>query len=290
MEKVKIAVIGGSGLYDLEGIVNVEEVEVSTPYGRPSDSIICGELDGVRVAFLPRHGRGHRILPSEVNSRANIYALKSIGVERIISVSACGSLKEENHPTDIVVPDQIFDNTKQRGRSTFFGEGVVAHVPLAEPFCGELSEILYKTVKETGARAHKGGTFVVIEGPRFSTKAESLFYRSMGAAVVGMTAMPEAFLAREAEICYATMAHVTDYDVWKEGEEVNTEKVMANFNKNIAKAKQILKNIIPRLAFERSCLCAEALRGAVMTDKKHISPAMRKKLGVIMDKYMPEEK
>lgn len=290
MKKVKIAVIGGSGLYDLEGLKNVEEVVVSTPYGKPSDSIICGELEGVGVAFLPRHGRGHRILPSEVNSRANIYALKSIGVERIISVSACGSLKEENHPTDIVVPSQIFDNTKQRGRSTFFGEGVVAHVPLAEPFCGELSDILYKTVEETGARAHKGGTFVTIEGPRFSTKAESMFYRSLGADIVGMTAMPEAFLAREAEICYATMAHVTDYDVWKEGEEVNTEKVISNFNKNIAKAKQILKNIIPRLSSERSCLCRDALRGAVMTDKKYINPAMRKKLGVIMDKYMPVDK
>ncbi|MCD6311097.1 MAG: S-methyl-5'-thioadenosine phosphorylase [Elusimicrobia bacterium] len=289
MKKVKIAVIGGSGLYDLEGLENVEEIVVSTPYGKTSDSIICGELDGVSVAFLPRHGRGHVILPSEVNSRANIYALKSIGVERIISVSACGSLKEENHPMDIVVPDQIYDNTKQRGRSTFFGDGVVAHVPIAEPFCGELSDILYKTVEETGARVHKGGTFVVIEGPRFSTKAESKFYRSLGADIVGMTAMPEAFLAREAEICYATMAHVTDYDVWKEGEEVDTQKVISNFNKNIATAKSVLKNIIPRLAGERSCLCGEALKGAVMTEEKLITPAMRKKIGVILDKYMPEK-
>ncbi|MBU3956460.1 S-methyl-5'-thioadenosine phosphorylase [bacterium] len=289
MKDIKIAVIGGSGLYDLDGLENVEEVVVSTPYGKPSDSIICGELDGARVAFLPRHGRGHVILPSEVNSRANIYALKSIGVERIISVSACGSLKEENEPRDIVVPEQIYDNTKQRGRSTFFGDGVVAHVPFAEPFCGELSDILYKTVKDIGARVHKGGTFVVIEGPRFSTKAESKFYRSLGADIVGMTAMPEAFLAREAEICYATMAHVTDYDVWKEGEEVNTQKVISNFNKNIAKAKSILKNIIPRLAGERSCACGEALRGAVMTDDKFITAAMRKKLGVIVDKYMTEK-
>ncbi|PIU18115.1 MAG: S-methyl-5'-thioadenosine phosphorylase [Elusimicrobia bacterium CG08_land_8_20_14_0_20_44_26] len=285
MKDVKTAVLGGSGLYDIEGLEDIEEIDIATPYGKPSDNIICGSLSGVRIAFLPRHGRGHRILPTEVNSRANIYALKSIGVERIISVSACGSLAEEYAPTDIVIPDQIFDNTKQRGRNTFFGNGIVAHVAFAKPFCGELSKILFEAVKETGAKVHSGGMFVNIEGPRFSTKAESKFYRFMGGNIVGMTAMPEAFLAREAEICYATMAHVTDYDVWKEGEEVSTEKVIANFNKNIALAKDAIRKIIPKLG-ERTCECSSALANAIMTAPEFITDSHRKKLGVIAEKYL----
>ncbi len=287
MEKVKIAVIGGSGLYEMDALENREEVEVSTPFGKPSDSIICGDLEGVRIAFLPRHGRGHRILPSEVNSRANIYALKMLGVERIISVSACGSLKEEYRPCDILIPDQIFDNTKSRGRNTFFGNGVVAHIQFAEPFCPELSQILFDAVKKTGTTVHKGGTFVVIEGPRFSTKAESNFYRLLSADVVGMTAMPEAILAREAEICYATMAHITDYDVWKENEEVSVERVIANLNRNTSVAREAIRNVVKNLG-ERKCSCGEALKNAIMTRPDLIPEETKKKLSAIAGKYINE--
>lgn len=285
MKKIKLAVIGGSGIYELDGIKNVEEVNISTPFGKPSDAIICGELDGGTIAFLPRHGRGHRILPAEVNSRANIYALKTIGVERIISVSACGSLKEKYKPTDIVIPDQIFDNTKSRGRNTFFGAGIVAHVQFASPYCSELSGILYESVCETGATVHKGGTFAIIEGPRFSTKAESKFYRFIDADIIGMTATPEAALAREAEICYATMAHVTDYDVWKESEEVSVEKVVANLNKNTSTAKQAIKHAFSKIG-ERKCSCGSALENAIMTEPGLISEAGKKKLSVIIGKYI----
>jgi len=285
VEKIQLAVIGGSGLYEMEGLQNVEEVEISTPFGKPSDSIICGELDGRMIAFLPRHGRGHRILPSEVNSRANIYALKTLGVERIISVSACGSLKEKYKPTDIVIPDQIFDNTRVRGRSTFFGAGVVAHIQFANPYCSELSGVLYESVKAAGAAVHKGGTFAIIEGPRFSTKAESKFYRSIDADIVGMTAMPEAVLAREAEICYATMAHVTDYDVWRESEEVSVEKVVANLNRNTTVAKQAIKTALSKIG-ERKCSCGSALENAIMTEPGMIPEANKKKLSAIIGKYI----
>ena len=285
MKKIQLAVIGGSGLYDMEGLLNVEEVDISTPFGKPSDSIICGELNGRMIAFLPRHGRGHRILPAEVNSRANIYALKTLGVERIISVSACGSLKEKYKPTDIVIPDQIFDNTKSRGRNTFFGSGVVAHIQFARPYCSELSGVLYESVKATGAAVHSGGAFAIIEGPRFSTKAESKFYRFIDADIIGMTAMPEAALAREAEICYATMAHVTDYDVWRESEEVSVERVVANLNRNTSVAKQAIKNALSKIG-ERKCSCGSALENAIMTEPGLIQETNKKKLSVIIGKYI----
>ncbi|MCD6413185.1 MAG: S-methyl-5'-thioadenosine phosphorylase [Elusimicrobia bacterium] len=285
MEQVKIAVIGGSGLYEMDGLEKKEEVEISTPFGKPSDSVICGELEGVRIAFLPRHGRGHRILPAEVNSRANIYALKTLGVERIISVSACGSLKEEYRPCDILIPDQIFDNTKLRGRNTFFGNGIAAHIQFADPFCPELSRLLFDAVSKTGTTVHRGGTFVVIEGPRFSTRAESNFYRSISADVVGMTAMPEAVLAREAEICYATMAHITDYDIWKENEEVSVERVVANLNRNTSVAKDAIRNVVKNLG-ERKCSCGTALKNAIMTSPDLVPDEVKKKLSAIAGKYI----
>ena len=213
MAEARIAVIGGSGVYQMEALRNVEEVKIATPFGDPSDSIMIGTLAGVRIAFLPRHGRGHRIMPTEVNSRANIWALKSLGVERIISISACGSMKEQYAPRDVVIPDQIYDHTKARRPYTFFGQGLVVHISFDEPYCPELSQLVYQAVHKTGARVHKGGTFLTIEGPRFSSKGESRIYRQWGVDIIGMTAVPEAQLAREAEICYCTMAHVTDYDV-----------------------------------------------------------------------------
>jgi len=284
VRKVKIAVIGGSGLYEIEGLKNVEEVEISTPFGMPSDRIICGELEGVSIAFLPRHGRGHKILPSEVNSRANFYALKTLGVEKVIAVSACGSLREDFKPCDIVIPDQIFDNTKSR-KNTFFGGGIVAHVQFAEPFCNNLSNLLFDSVKETGARVHKGGTYVVIEGPRFSSKAESSFYRSIKADIIGMTAMPEATLAKEAEMCYSVMAHVTDYDVWKEDEEVSVERVISNLNKNTTVAKQAIKNLLKK-EFDKICSCQQALSNAIMTAKEVMDEGQKKKLSIFIDKYI----
>ncbi|HNT05581.1 MAG TPA: S-methyl-5'-thioadenosine phosphorylase, partial [Anaerolineae bacterium] len=218
MQKALLGIIGGSGVYDMEGLTAVTEERVSTPYGDPSDAITVGTLSGTRIAFLPRHGRGHRIMPAEVNSRANIYALKSLGVEYIVSISACGSMREDFAPRSIVIPDQIFDRTKCRPNS-FFGNGLVVHISFDEPYCPTLSDLVFKAVKKTGATVHKGGTFLVIDGPQFSTKAESRIYRQWGVDIIGMTAIPEAKLAREAEICYAAMAHVTDYDVWHETEE-----------------------------------------------------------------------
>ncbi|HET7377568.1 MAG TPA: S-methyl-5'-thioadenosine phosphorylase, partial [Anaerolineae bacterium] len=213
LEQIPLAIIGGSGLYDMEALTNIKEIKMKTPFGDPSDAIIVGTLANKRVAFLPRHGRGHRITPTEVNSRANIWALKSIGVERIVSISACGSLREDFAPRHIVIPNQLFDRTRNRSL-TFFGNGLVGHIGLADPFCPELSQLVYAAVKGTGATVHQGGNFVTIEGPRFSTKAESKLFQQWGMDIIGMTAIPEANLAREAEICYACMAHVTDYDVW----------------------------------------------------------------------------
>jgi 5'-methylthioadenosine phosphorylase len=287
MREVRIGVIGGSGLYEIEGLTEIEEVEVKTPFGDPSDAITIGTLEGVRVAFLPRHGKGHRVMPTELNSRANIYALKSLGVERIISVSACGSMKEEIRPLDIVIPDQIFDHTKLRRPYTFFGEGIVVHIAFDEPFCPELSELLYEAARDAGARVHKGGTFITIEGPRFSTKGESNIYRQWGVDIIGMTAVPEAQLAREAEICYATMAHVTDYDVWHEAEEpVTVEMVIRNLLKNIEKAKEILKVLVPRIPKERTCACATALKDAIITQRERIPTELKEKLELLIGKYL----
>jgi 5'-methylthioadenosine phosphorylase len=242
MDPVRLGVIGGSGVYDMQALTDVSEVRLETPFGEPSDAIVVGTLSGQRVAFVPRHGRGHRISPTELNSRANIFALKSLGVERIVAVSACGSLREDYAPRHIVIPDQIFDRTRQRPLS-FFGGGLVVHISFAEPFCPDLSEALYRAVTATGATVHKGGAFVVIEGPRFSTKAESNVFRSWGMDIIGMTAVPEAQLAREAEICYACMAHVTDYDVWHASEEtVTVEAVIKNLLANAEVAKQAIQD------------------------------------------------
>jgi 5'-methylthioadenosine phosphorylase len=287
MEPIKIGVIGGSGLYNMDGLTEVEEVTVSTPFGDPSDAIIVGKLSGQRVAFLPRHGRGHRLAPTEVNSRANIYALKSLGVKYIVAISACGSLRESMAPGHIVIPDQLVDRTRLRDLS-FFGEGLVAHISLAEPFSPELSALIYEAVQETEeGEVHQGGSFVVIEGPRFSTKAESHIFRQWGCDIIGMTAVPEAQLAREAEIAYAVMAHVTDYDVWHEEEEpVTVEMVIRILLGNVAAAQKAIKNLIPKLAAEPDWPAHHALADAIITDRATIPAETRQKLDLLVGKYL----
>ena len=287
MTEATLGFIGGSGLYDIEGLTDRHEVEVTTPFGDPSDNIVTGSLDGIRVAFLPRHGRGHRITPTEIPVRANIYALKSLGVERIISVSAVGSLKEELRPLDLVIPDQIIDRTKTRV-STFFGDGLVAHVGFADPFCS----VLRQSALDAAAgltTAHDGGIYVVIEGPQFSTRAESALYRSWNADVIGMTALPEAKLAREAEICYATLAFVTDYDVWREAEDdVSVEMVIANLMKNVETARTIIRNVTARTPSSRECGCGTALEMAIITSRDLIPNETRERLGLIAGKYLDQ--
>lgn len=285
MGEIPLAVIGGSGVYDLEALTDVEERHVPTPFGDPSDTILIGTLSGKRIAFLPRHGRGHRLTPSEVPYRANIWALKSLGVERILSISACGSMKEAYAPRHIVIPDQIYDQTKKRDY-TFFGEGLVAHLAFAEPFCPHLSELLYQAVVRAGGVVHRGGTFLVIEGPRFSTRGESSIYRSWGVDIIGMTAVPEAQLAREAEMCYATMAHVTDYDVWHEEEEaVSVQMLIDNLMANAALSKQTIAELAPLLPDERLCDCGQALATAVITRRDLIPQAKIEQLRPIVGKY-----
>ncbi|MFH0807928.1 MAG: S-methyl-5'-thioadenosine phosphorylase [Elusimicrobiota bacterium] len=284
-EIVKIGIIGGSGVYHIDGLTGVKEIAIKTPFGNPSDKIVLGTLQGRRVAFLPRHGKGHRILPAEVNSQANIYALKSLGVEHVISISACGSLKEELKPRDFVIPDQIFDRTRLR-RPTFFGNGLVAHIEFAEPYCKNLRKLAYDCLKEAGANVHFGGTYVCIEGPQFSTKAESEVNRKLEFSVVGMTALPEAKLAREAEMCYVTVAAVTDYDVWKEGEEVSSDMVIGNLNANVNNVKNMLKILIPRIPLkERICKCSSTLKYAIFTSKEKANKATVKKLDLLIGKY-----
>jgi 5'-methylthioadenosine phosphorylase len=282
-----IGIIGGSGLYEMEGLTAVEERRIATPFGEPSDAVIVGTLEGVRVAFIARHGRGHRITPGEVNSRANIYALKTLGVEQVISISACGSLRENLHPGEIIVPDQLFDFTKKRVY-TFFGNGLVAHIGTAEPFCGRASALLADAVEEAGGKAHRGGRLITIEGPRFSTKGESHTYRAWGMDIIGMTASPEAFLAREAEMCYATMAHVTDYDVWHETEEaVNVEMLLATLAANAALAQRALRILIPRLgSAERTCECGSTLATALITQRDLIPEQVKRDLAPIVGKYL----
>lgn len=282
----QIGVIGGSGVYDIEGIKNLKEVKIKTPFGSPSDHVMTGELNRIRVAFLPRHGRYHTILPSELNSRANIWALKSLGVEQIVSVSACGSLKEELPPKHFVIPDQLFDRTKSRPGSSFYGEGIVGHTQFANPYCQELSKKVYETGKSLGLSMHLGGTFVIIEGPMFSTKAESKVWKNLGFSIIGMTNIPEARLAREAEICYSTIGLVTDYDVWKEGEEVSVEKVVATMHENVANVKKLIQTVIPHLVRQRNCECAHAAKHAVMTNLKHADKKTLKKLDLIIEKYI----
>jgi len=286
MTEVKLAVIGGSGVYDMESLVDVEEMEMSTPFGPPSDTIVVGALAGTRIAFLPRHGRGHRLTPTEVPYRANIWALKSLGVERIISISACGSMKEKYAPRHIVVPDQIYDNTKKRDYS-FFGDGLVAHIGIAEPFCPHLRQVLHQALQAAGATVHMGGTFITIEGPRFSTRGESDIYRSWGVDIIGMTAVPEAQLAREAEICYATMAHVTDYDVWHEEEEaVTVQMLIDNLMANAALSKRTIAELVPLLGEERPCDCGQTLAAAIITDRARIPPEKIEQLEPIVGKYL----
>ena len=285
-EKPRIAIIGGSGLYAMEGLAEVEEVSVDTPFGPPSDKVIIGTLEGARVAFLARHGRGHRHLPSEVPYQANIWALKSLGVQQVVAVSACGSLREDFAPRDIVVPDQIFDRTSGR-RLTFFGGGLVVHISFAEPFCPELSAAVYDAVVATGGRVHRGGSFVVIEGPRFSAKAESKIFRQWGMDIIGMTTVPEAQLAREAEMCYAVMAHVTDYDVWHESEEpVTVEAVVRNLLANTQVAQQAIRNLIPKLRVERHCDCERALADAIITQRAAIPDKIKAELRLLIGKYV----
>jgi len=284
-ESVSLAIIGGSGLYSMSGLKDTQEYETGTPFGQPSAPVIIGTLEGRRVAFLARHGIGHHITPSEVPYRANIYALKSLGVERIISVSACGSLREDYAPGHIIIPDQLFDHTKGRSR-TFFGEGIVAHISVADPFCEDLSAQLEAAVIAAGAKAHRGGAFITIEGPRFSTKAESNTFRSWEMSIIGMTASPEAFLAREAEICYAVMAHVTDYDVWHVSEApVTVEMVIQTLSKNTELAQEAIRILARDLKPERDCECSQALANALITDPKVIPTETRQKLDLLVGKY-----
>ena len=283
----KIGIIGGSGLYDMEELKNVEELEIDTPFGKPSDKYITGALSGKEVVFLPRHGRGHKISPSEINYCANIYGMKKLGVEWIISVGAVGSLKDDIHPLDIVIPDQFFDRTNQGRKCTFFGDGIVAHISFANPVCPDLSRILYTVGDEIGLTVCNGGTYLNMEGPAFSTKAESFFYRKMGFDVIGMTNLLEAKLAREAEICYGAMAMVTDYDCWHETEEiVSVETIIANLNKNSENAKKIIKEAVKEIPSERKCECANALAAAIITDRSVVSQQARDKLDIIAGKYL----
>jgi 5'-methylthioadenosine phosphorylase len=281
-----LAVIGGSGLYQFEDLENVQNFEMDTPFGKPSSSITLGHLMGKPVAFLARHGIGHTLSPSDVPYKANIYALKALGVQRIVSVSACGSLRGIYAPGYVIIPDQIFDFTHKRERS-FFGKGLVAHVSVAEPFCKSLSDILEEAIKSSEAKYHRGGTYITIEGPRFSTKGESGLYRQWGMDIIGMTASPEAFLAREAEICYTIMAHVTDYDVWHVGEEpVTVDMVVRTLSRNIKLAQETIRKMVTLIEEIAPCDCHNALNNALITDKDHIDPEKRKQLGILIDKYL----
>jgi len=283
----RIGIIGGSGLYQIEGINKVKEVSLSTPFGEPSDKFIVGRLEGKEVVFLPRHGRGHRICPSKINYRANIYGMKKLGVERIISVSACGSLKEEFKPLDFAVVDQFVDRTNQAREMTFFDKGIVAHIEFSRPVCPELSLALHQACKGLNLRVHSRATYINMEGPAFSTLAESNLYRSWGMDIIGMTNFTEARLAREAEICYATLAAVTDYDCWHpEHASVTIEMIIGNLQKNIENAKNILKAVINGATASSKCSCHEALKYAIITDKKLIPAKVKKDLSIIIGKYI----
>ena len=283
--KAEIGIIGGSGLYSMPGFETQEEVHIETPFGRPSDNYVLGKLGGHSVAFLARHGRGHRLSPSELNFRANVYGMKSLGVERIISLSAVGSLKDEHHPLDFVIPDQFFDRT--RGRvSTFFGDGLVAHVSFARPVCPELSLVVADACAATGVNVTRGGTYLCMEGPAFSTRAESLVYRSWGMDVIGMTNLQEAKLAREAEICYVTIAMVTDYDCWHpDHDAVTVNEIITHLVKNAENACKVVAQAVAKIPAARSCQCGSALSHAIITDRKMVPEATRRKLGILIDKY-----
>ena len=281
-----LAIIGGSGLYEIPGLKDSQEHKITTPFGSPSSPVMIGNLSGQQVAFLARHGIGHHISPSEVNYRANIYALKSLGVERIVSISACGSLRDDYAPGEIVIPDQVFDFTRQRKRS-FFEAGLVAHISVAEPFCKDLSSQLYRATSSTGITVHRGGAMITIEGPRFSTRAESNIFRSWGMSLIGMTTSPEAFLAREAEICYALMAHVTDYDVWHISEEpVTVDMVIETLKHNTEAAQKAVINLAENLETERDCSCGSALADALITSPEVVPAETRERLGILVEKYL----
>src|SRR5689334_22864214 len=283
---IRIGIIGGSGLYQMDGLTNIEEVEVETPFGKPSDAYRIGTLEGKSVAFLARHNRNHSILPSELNFRANIYGFKKLGVEWILSASAVGSLKEEHRPLDIMLPDQFYDRTKTR-ISTFFGEGIVAHITFAHPVCSRLATVIEEAGKDVDVPVKRGGTYLCIEGPQFSTLAESNVYRSWGMDLIGMTNLQEAKLAREAEICYTTMALVTDYDCWHPAHDaVTVTDVIDNLKRNIENAQKIIRGAVKRLPIERTCKCGRALRHAIMTDLKNVPDATRQKLDLLLRKYL----
>ena len=286
MERVSIGIIGGSGLYQMAGLTEAQEVAVDTPFGKPSDSFIVGNIEGKRVAFLARHGRGHRILPSELNFRANIFAMKKLGVEKIISASAVGSLREEHRPLDIVLPDQFFDRT--RGRiSTFFGDGLVVHVSFAHPVCSHLGDQLMEASAESGVPVKRGGTYLCMEGPAFSTVAESNVYRSWGMDIIGMTNLQEAKLAREAEICYATVALVTDYDCWHpDHDAVTVDQVIAVLNQNSENGQKLIRAAVRVLDDQRPCKCGSALKSAILTDRAKIPAELREKLALLIGKYL----
>ena len=286
MQAAEIGVIGGSGLYQMEGLEGIEEVKVDTPFGDPSDNFIVGKLMGKRVAFLSRHRRGHAIQPSDINFRANIYGMKKLGVSRIISVSAVGSMKDNIHPEEIVIPDQFYDNTKRR-ISTFFGDGIVAHVSLADPVCSNLAGTLYQSAVKVGAKVHNGGVYICIEGPQFSSRGESYIYKSWGVDIIGMTNVTEAKLAREAELCYSTIALVTDYDCWHHEEEaVTTDAIIAILNKNVDTSKKIIKEAVSRVSTDSGCGCRNALKDAIITSRDGIPSETRERLGLIIGKYI----
>ncbi|MFQ5471881.1 MAG: S-methyl-5'-thioadenosine phosphorylase [Dehalococcoidia bacterium] len=285
---VLAAVIGGSGFYEMEGLTGIEEIRIDTPFGQPSDTIVTGTLDGIRVAFLPRHGVGHRILPSDLPVRANVYALKTLGVEFILGISAVGSLREDIEPLHMVVPDQLIDRTRGRA-STFFGDGLVAHISLADPFCPALRTLLAGSAREAGAEVHTSGTYIVVEGPAFSTRAESNLYRSWGGDIIGMTALPEAKLAREAEICYAILASSTDYDCWHESEEdVTADMIVATLLENVAVSRTAARHALSNLPPERSCQCANALASAIVTSMDLVPESTKRRLEPIIGKYIGE--
>lgn len=286
MQRAEIGIIGGSGLYSMPGFSEQKEVQLETPFGAPSDPFVLGTLEGRKVAFLARHGRGHRISPTELNFRANIYGMKMLGVERIMSLSAVGSLKEEHRPTEFVIPDQFVDRTRHRV-STFFGEGVVAHVGFGDPVCGELSRVVKSACDRAKITAKIGGTYLCMEGPQFSTKAESNLYRSWGMDVIGMTNLQEAKLAREAEVCYATVAMVTDYDCWHPGHDsVTVEQIIKVLNQNASNACEVVRQAVAAMPRERKCKCGSALKHAIITQPDKIPAATRKKLSLLLDKYL----
>ena len=286
MSQAEIGIIGGSGLYSMPGLTDVREVKQETPFGEPSDAYVLGTLAGRKVAFLARHGRGHRVLPTELNFRANVYGLKQLGVERIVSVSAVGSLKEEHQPLDFVIPDQFFDRTRHRV-DTFFGDGIVAHIAFAEPVCPQLAQVVEVACKKAGVTGKRGGTYLNMEGPQFSTKAESNLYRSWGMDVIGMTNLQEAKLAREAEMCYVTLAMVTDYDCWHpQHDAVTVDQVVAVLVKNAENAARVVRETVATMPAARSCKCGAALAHAILTGRDKIPTATRQKLGLILNKYL----